>query len=267
MDFTLKIYKQLLEAFKTAGYSFIHVEDFYTYHEKLDKFVMLRHDVDRKPGFGLKMAKLENSLGIPASYYFRMVKESYHEPIIEEMVTMEHELGYHYEDLAMARGDYDRAIHTFQNNLDRLRRFYPVKTACMHGNPLSPWDNRLIWNRYRYRDHGIILEPYYDIDYSDVFYLTDTGRRWNNRTSNVRDRVESRFHYSFKSTSQIIAAIESGDFPDKVLINTHPERWTDRLIPWTRQLVVQNLKNVVKRAIAKYRVEKSEVNNESTGRN
>ena len=60
----------------------------------------------------------------------------------------------------------------------------------MHGSPLSKWDNRDLWKRYDYRDFGIIAEPYFDVDFNEVLYLTDTGRRWNNSKASVRDKVE-----------------------------------------------------------------------------
>ena len=46
----------------------------------------------------------------------------------------------------------------------------------------------------------------------------------------------------------IIAAAKSGFLPDKIMI-THPQRWDDRFIPWARELVWQNIKNVVKKWI------------------
>ncbi len=38
---------------------------------------------------------------------------------------------------------------------------------------------------------GIIGEPYFDVDFSRVFYLTDTGRRWDGDAVSVRDKVKS----------------------------------------------------------------------------
>ena len=35
-------------------------------------------------------------------------------------------------------------------------------------------------------------------------------------------------------------------FPDRVMFTFHPQRWTDKPVPWFKELVVQNLKNVVK---------------------
>ena len=60
----------------------------------------------------------------------------------------------------------------------------------MHGSPLLEWDHRLIWEKYDYRDFGIIGEPYFDVDFGDVLYLTDTGRRWDGDAFNIRDKVE-----------------------------------------------------------------------------
>ena len=41
---------------------------------------------------------------------------------------------------------------------------------------------------YSYQDFGIIGEPYFDIDFNKVFYLTDTGRCWDGDKFNVRDK-------------------------------------------------------------------------------
>jgi len=50
----------------------------------------------------------------------------------------------------------------------------------------------------------------------------------------------------------IIEAVERGLLPDKVMLNVHPQRWTDRTLPWIKEFVGQNVKNVVKRAMLAY---------------
>src|SRR5690625_8018545 len=49
--------------------------------------------------------------------------------------------------------------------------------------------SRDLWKWYSYRDYGIIAEPYFDLDFSRVLYLTDTGRRWDGDKGSVRDRA------------------------------------------------------------------------------
>ncbi len=40
--------------------------------------------------------------------------------------------------------------------------------------------------------------------------------------------------------------------PDKIMLNTHPQRWNDKPWPWVKEFVGQNFKNVVKRAMLAY---------------
>lgn len=44
---------------------------------------------------------------------------------------------------------------------------------------MSRLSNLELWKRYDYKELGIIGEPYLDVDFDEVFYLTDTGRRWD----------------------------------------------------------------------------------------
>jgi len=55
---------------------------------------------------------------------------------------------------------------------------------------LSRHDNQELWKTYDYRDLGIIGEPNFDVDYTKVFYITDTGRKWNNEAASIRDKVQ-----------------------------------------------------------------------------
>ena len=105
----------------------------------------------------------------------------------------------------------------------------------------------------RGEDYGIIAEPYFDLDFDEVFYLTDTGRMWNNASSSVRDRVDSGFNIAIQSTSHLIALVEQNALPHQIMINTYPQRWTNKPLPWVKELVWQNFKNVIKRLMLKLR--------------
>jgi len=135
------------------------------------------------------MARLEDEMGIKATYFFRTIPHTFKPEIIKEIADLGHEIEYHYENLTTCGGDLRLSIDNFRLNLEKLRKLYPVKTICMHGSPLSKYDNRLMWDKYDYRDYGIIGEPYFDVDFSEVLYLTDTGRRWDGDEVSVRDKV------------------------------------------------------------------------------
>ena len=214
---------------------------------------ILRHDVDKMPQNALDFARLEHEMGISASYYFRIVPQSFNPKIIKEIASLGHEIGYHYEDMDLCSGDVDKAYTSFQKNLTKLREIAPIQTICMHGSPLSKYDNRDLWKKYDYRELGIVGEPYFDIDYSKVFYLTDTGRKWNSMDASIRDKVASSFHIEIKNTQHLIQLIREGKLPDQIMINTHPQRWNDNLLLWTRELLWQTLKNQAKKIVVKLR--------------
>ena len=123
----------------------------------------------------------------------------------------------------------------------------------MHGSPLSRHDNWDLWKHYDYRDFGIIGEPYFDVDFGQVFYISDTGRKWNNETSSVRDRVDSGFDIIIKDTAHLMALAEKRGLPDQLMINVHPQRWNDFGARWIKELVGQNIKNVVKAGLIRFR--------------
>jgi len=192
------------------------------------------------------MAKIEYQSGIKASYYFRVIPQSNKPHIIRKIAELGHEIGYHYEDLSLFDGIEEKAIEHFKNKLEYFRQYYPVKTICMHGSPGSKIDNKSIWKQYDYRNFGIIGEPYLDINFNEIFYLTDTGRSWNGGKYSVRDRVLSNYDHRFKSTPEIIKAIQSETIPRQMMINTHPQRWTNNVLEWTWEYLFQNAKNKIK---------------------
>ena len=191
-DFTLTKYESLLQAIKKTDYSTCTVYDFLK--NKPGKCIILRHDVDRAVNRNLEMAKLEHSYGIKSTYYFRHIEETFKPDIILQMAEMGHEIGFHYEVMDKAKGDPEKAIEIFKKELEDLRKVTEnvteINTVCMHGNPLKPWSNRDLWQKYDFRDFGLTGEPYLSIDYNKVFYLTDTGRTWADLKIRVKDTID-----------------------------------------------------------------------------
>jgi hypothetical protein len=216
------------------------------------KLVILRHDVDRKSENALRMAKLESDLGIISTYYFRMKEGVFKPEIIKEIADMGHEIGYHYEVLDKAKGDFESAIEIFGEELKKFREICAVNTICMHGNPLSKWVNKDLWIKYSFEEFDIIGEPYLSINYKNVSYLTDTGRRWNSRFR-VKDVVDvTQAIEKMKSTDGVIRMINKG-YMDQMCILAHPERWSDDFSEWLKELAWQNTKNVGKAILVKIR--------------
>jgi hypothetical protein len=80
----------------------------------------------------------------------------------------------------------------------------------MHGSPLSRINNLDLWQTHDYKALGIVGVPWLDVDFTRVFYLTDTGRRWNHAGAGIRDRVDSGFDIRVNSTGHLMALARQG---------------------------------------------------------
>ncbi|NDA63524.1 MAG: hypothetical protein EBX50_16035 [Chitinophagia bacterium] len=285
MDFTIQTYNKLMYSLQRKGYSFItfshYIEGKYSTQQfnnaQLNKLtpqpnnsvtnqqaksnLILRHDVDAFPQNSLEFAHIQAELGISGTYYFRMVPQSFDETIIKEIVDLGHEVGYHYETMDTCKGNVDKAYYEFCCNLEKFQKITPIRTISMHGSPMSPYDNREIWKKYDYKKYGIIAEPYFDINFNELFYITDTGRRWDGHLYNIRDKATNEnpitnpdfLNLRFHSTHDIIKAVQNEQFPKQAMLNFHPQRWNDKLIPWLKEFMWQNIKNQGKRMLVSLR--------------
>jgi hypothetical protein len=277
LDFTVNKYIELLKALQNAGYVFLTFRDYMSFHLKMagqspninvtsgqaqnpqteternnnslpEKFIILRHDVDARPENSLLFAIIQEKIQIKGSYYFRVIRKSYDENIIREISDLGHEIGYHYENMDTCNGNIDLAFSDFVVNLKKMRSVVPIDTICMHGSPLSKYDNRELWEKFNYRSLGIIGEPYFDIDFNKIAYFTDTGRRWNGHKYSIRDKTKSSFSFDFKTTNQIIKNITN--LHPNIMFTFHPQRWTNNKALWLKELILQNIKNIAKRFIS-----------------
>lgn len=244
IDFTLSSYRKILETLKNSGYVFLTMNEWIC--KPGGRFVVIRHDVDRRAGNSLKTAVLEHSMGIRATYYFRMTKGSFKESIIRKISQMGHEVGYHYEDLSRNNGDMEKSISDFRNNLARLRNIAEVSTIAMHGNPSSSVNNLDMWKEKDFTEFGITGEAYLTPDYSSVFYFSDTGRNWrSNSRTNYRDYASGLKTDGITGTNDLIGLINKSN-PEHLAIMTHPERWNSRFGGYIYYFVRDNFINFAK---------------------
>lgn len=103
----------------------------------------------------------------------------------------------------------------------------------MHGSPMSSFYNCAIWQKYSYKDLSILTEPCFDLNFNDIFYITDTGHCWDGHLFNVCDKATKEnpvknpilLNLKFRSTLDVIKSIESGNFPNGAMLNFHHQRW------------------------------------------
>lgn len=241
LDFTVDKFYQLCKTV-IDNYPTLTFEDYLFLNEnnKIDennenRFIIFRHDIDRKPRSALNTAKIENELGIRSTYYFRMNKNVFNPEIMGMIKDMNHEIGYHYEVLGKTKGNYEKAIELFEYELKEFRKICDVKTICMHGNPLSKYDSRDLWKVYDFKKYGIVGEAYISI-VEDIIYFSDTGRSWNLK-NNLRDFIpnkkqDSRLLQDIVGTTNDMIKLIKTKRIDKLYISTHPERWSSNNIEW-----------------------------------
>ena len=241
-DFTYDVYERLIRAAVESGYPFLTVREYLTREEHPDRFVVMRHDVDRKPGNALDMARMEADAGVSTTYYFRTKPGVFDPEIVREVEELGHEIGYHYEDLDRADGDAEGAHESFARHLRRVREVADVSTVCMHGNPLTPHDNRDMWGRgdgsggdgsdgpvsddYGLGRYDLDGEAYLSVDFTDVTYFSDTNRTWYDARTTVNDWPvgPSGKDRQVESTYELIDLVEDRAI-DRLYLLAHPNRW------------------------------------------
>jgi hypothetical protein len=249
-DFTLKSYASIIEAGLLAGYEFRTVGQHLQAPDMPNAIhhIVVRHDVDRRPGNALAMARLEAESGIASTYYFRVIGSAFDTGIIAQIAELGHEIGYHYEDFHTANYDEDIAIQMFESNLRKLREIAPIKTIAMHGSPFSKFNNMKIWEYHSFEDHHV-MDCILSFDWKEYAFFTDTGRTFGESSSNLRDRIGSNLSYGDVRTSADLAAFLGQRRHDKIQLSTHPERWDEHLYPWLLQAAKDHAANAVKRGV------------------
>lgn len=219
----------LCKAIQNSRYKNVTIKEYLELDGKdKESFILVRHDIDRCAKRALDTAIVENQHKIKATYYFRMRKDSYVPEIMDKIASLGHEIGYHYETLDKCKGNLEKAVYLFGEELQELRKRYDIKTACAHGNPLTSFDNKDVWRKCRFSDFGLLGEPYLSIDYNKVAYFTESGRTWDeDKAQKIKDSVNSIFNnIRIKSADDLIKVIDMGNLPN-ICILTHPERWID----------------------------------------
>ena len=250
LDFTYDRYDRLLEEVAATGVPFLTVREYLAGEPLPEGFVVLRHDVDRKPGNALDFARIEADRGVASTYYFRAAG-GFDRGTIEAVESMGHEVGYHYEDLDTADGDHEAARASFAENLEELRSMAAVDTACMHGNPLTPYDNRDLWgDDVSPESYGLAGEAYLSVDFGDLHYYSDTGRTWRSGDLKVKDHpVGEAVEPEQVDTTVELTELVVANPERRYYVLSHPDRWADDPGEWAVEAAFDTAKNAAKRLL------------------
>jgi hypothetical protein len=255
LDFSLPMLERLLLTFKNNGYQIMRFDQYWKnkdYYNSFDRMVLLRHDVDRFPKMAVTVAEMEAGNGIFGTFFFRVKPRVFKENIIKRIVSLGHEIGYHYEVMTDANGSLREADCLFKENLKRLRDIFPIVSASMHSRPLSRFDNRSFWDHVSLEKYGLLGETYRNIDHYKFMYLADSGRNWSSDRNVVWDYVKGSALSRISGTPQLCKMIESQEI-NKIHLLIHPNRWRSTIVGWHMEYMTDILINTTKSIIKKFR--------------
>jgi hypothetical protein len=185
MDLTLQNFKVLLDLITSKGFASRTIGEYLTDREHSTKFLLLRHDVDCKAGRALQLAEIEAGKGIVGTFYFHGPhRPRFYDPgVVRTISQMGHEIGYHFETMDRAGGDFDKAKSLFEADIATLRgQGLSISTVCAHSNPfhrkVGYTDNRDLISQFPdlLEQNGIRGEAYTSLtpDFNRIWSVFDT---------------------------------------------------------------------------------------------
>ncbi|TBL70839.1 hypothetical protein [Paenibacillus thalictri] len=223
----LNEYREMLLTAQNRGYEMHSIRSFWRLIQAggvrpEQKYFINRHDIDTDLSVTRCMWEIEQELGVPASYYFRLSTLDFE--LMKEIEAGGSEASYHYEEIASdakLRGykskeavnvHMGRIQRLFADNLIHLRRStgLPMEIVASHGDfvnrILGLSNHALLQNKALRESLGIELEVYDD---SFMKYVT----------SRHSDMIYPKF---YKPTSPF-DAIQGGQHV--IYFLSHPRHW------------------------------------------
>lgn len=230
-EFTHRAYADLLDAAVAAGFEFLTVREALAAETLPPRFLVVRHDVARKPANALEMARIEAERDVSGTYYVRSVERTFDPAVLERLADLGHEVGYCYEDLDRADGDRDLARRLFETHLARLREHVPVETVCPYENPLTPHDNADLLSAADLAALDLLGEPA-DLgrasgsgDGFEAPRFSDDGRTWRDGGPDGDGTPEDDLLDA--ATTRDLADLFARHRVSRARLCVHPCRWAD----------------------------------------
>ncbi len=203
--------------------------------ESMASFLVLKHDIENTVPKAYKLAEIENKYGHRGTYYAHvyLMDDPKNVELLRKMQAMGHEISYHYDVMDSNHGDLDGAIKEFEDNRKHFESLgFPIITVCQHGNPVVErvgyTSNRDFFRSARvqamYPNIADIMVDYKDKYRTDYSYFSDAGRKFKLIFDPINNDIVNS---DDKNTPYVDLNALMEALPSKVIISTHPHRWTD----------------------------------------
>ena len=190
-DFTLKNYSRLLAIAKEI-YSFSF---FLENREYTEKTILLRHDIEFSVPIALQMAKIENSLGIKATYFIQLHGDFYNgleaqtHKQIKEIKSLGHQIALHFDAHFWDVSKEEELEKYLQIDKDTFEKYFGIEPQVFSFHNNNTFTMSCIKATYA----GMI--NVYENKYKNEFgYCADSTGYWRyevleNRLKEAEDRV------------------------------------------------------------------------------
>jgi hypothetical protein len=190
--FSLDLYRETLQKAINLGYNFPTVSELKDGAESIEKFLLLRHDIDTSPRYALQMARLEHSLGVRSSYFVLLHSPFYnpaaprHWDALHEIIDMGFEVGLHYETDFFEQRQID-PLEGILGDVAALEKILQIKirSVSQHKPASGVFLKQL--NEY-------FVDAYNEDLMHNVFYISDSGFKWREKALADILGVEDRIH-------------------------------------------------------------------------
>ncbi len=180
--FSFDHYSYIMSQFLQRGYQFLHFTD----APKAEKYIYLRHDVDRSLEKALALALLEQQLGIKATYFVRLHSRYYNcysfpgLKALREIRSAGHEIGLHTEfyDLAKIFGDDGMKVFAREKRILEDILEQPVRVFSPHRTSGSTNTDEIHRHLKALRSAHDVLCTFDDQFQRDIKYISDSSGIW-----------------------------------------------------------------------------------------
>ena len=140
--FTIAHYCEIVKLAKNMGFQFIlHKDEFVP--ERKD--IIWRHDVEFSPDIALKMAQIENELGVHATYFFQIHSEFYNtlerymSDILYKIKDLGHHIGLHYDSLYYNVNDEETLERTLKVDKTYFEQVFNLELDTFSFHETTPF--------------------------------------------------------------------------------------------------------------------------------
>ncbi len=209
-DFTINHYKEIL--LETKGKF-----EFNFYDEVADKkeFILWRHDIDFSVNRALRLARVENEIGVKSTFFVHLHSEYYNffekevSEKISEINSLGHQIGLHFDTHYYNIGNESELEEKLSREAEIFYNFFDIGIKVFSFHNTTPFT--MACQKFSYAG---IINTYAAFFQNEVEYCSDSNGYW--RYKRIIDVIKN-------NTSK------------KLQILTHPEWWQEEIMsPWQR---------------------------------